>query len=283
MTISDYRVRSWKIGDRRNGDFEQMTDEFAGLTDRVALVTGAATGIGEGVARTLRAAGMRLAVADIDGEGVAGLARELGDGCRAFTLDVTDGAAVEDCVAAVEDTMGPIHGLAHVVGIQKFGQVSDMSEADFDAVVTINLKGAFLVAQAVSRRMLTREQGSIVAIASTAARTPRIAQGAYCASKAAVAQLMCVAGLELAPKNIRVNCVSPGVTETGMVQRLMATMETPSVVVDGNLDAYRLPVPLGRLARTEEIADVVAFLLSDRSTYLTMQDIVVDGGGAMGA
>ncbi len=260
-----------------------MAEEFASLNDKVALVTGAATGIGEGVARKLRACGMRIAIADINSEGAAGLARELGDGCRAFTLDVTDRAAVEACISTVEDTIGPIFGLAHVVGIQRFGQVSDMAEADFDAVLNINVKGAFLVAQAVSRRMLARERGSIVAIASTAARTPRIAQGAYCASKAAVAQLMCVAGLELASKNIRVNCVSPGVTETGMVQRLMATMETPNVVVEGNLDAYRLPVPLGRLARSEEIADVVAFLLSDRSTYLTMQDIVVDGGGAMGA
>ncbi|MCB1487137.1 MAG: SDR family oxidoreductase [Bauldia sp.] len=260
-----------------------MAEEFAGLDGKVALVTGAATGIGEGVARTLHAAGVHLAVADVNGDGVTALAKDLGDNCRAFTLDVTDGPAVEACVSIVEDTVGPIHGLAHVVGIQKFGQVAEMAEADFDATFNVNVKGAFLVVQAVARRMIPREQGSIVAIASTAARTPRIAQGAYCGSKAAVAQLMCVAGLELAPRNIRVNCVSPGVTETGMVQRLMATMETPEVVVGGNLDAYRLPVPLGRLARSEEIADVVAFLLSDRSTYLTMQDIVVDGGGAMGA
>lgn len=260
-----------------------MEGEYAGLKGKVALVTGAATGIGEGVARTLHAAGMHLAVADIDADGVAALAREFGDSCRAFPLDVTDGAAVEACVSTVEDTLGPIHGLAHVVGIQRFGRISEMAESDFDAVFNVNVKGAFLVAQSVSRRMVPREQGSIVAIASTAARTPRIAQGAYCGSKAAVAQLMCVAGLELAPKNIRVNCVSPGVTETGMVRRLMATMETPEVVVGGNLEAFRLPVPLGRLARSEEIADVVAFLLSDRSSYLTMQDIVVDGGGAMGA
>jgi len=131
--------------------------------------------------------------------------------------------------------------------------------------------------------MLPRKRGSIVAIASTAARTPRIGQGAYCGSKAAVAQMMCVLGLELAPSNIRVNCVSPGVTDTGMVQRLMATMEAPELVVGGSLENFRVGVPLGRLARSEEIADVVAFLLSDRSTYLTMQDVVVDGGGALGA
>ena len=90
---------------------------------------------------------------------------------------------------------------------------------------------------------------------------------------------MCVAGLELAPYDIRVNCVSPGVTETGMVQRLMATMTNTDVVTRGDLDTFRVGVPLGRVARSEEIADVVAFLLSDQASYLTMQDVVVDGGG----
>jgi 2,3-dihydro-2,3-dihydroxybenzoate dehydrogenase len=94
---------------------------------------------------------------------------------------------------------------------------------------------------------------------------------------------MCVAGLELAPYDIRVNCVSPGVTDTGMVQRLMSTMSNTDVVTRGDLDAFRVGVPLGRVARSEEIADVVAFLLSDQSSYLTMQDVVVDGGAALGA
>ena len=145
------------------------------------------------------------------------------------------------------------------------------------------MRGAFLVARAVTRRMLPREKGSIVAIASTAARTPRVKQGAYCASKAAVAQMMCVLGLELAPHDIRVNCVSPGVTETGMVQRLITTMGSDEVILRGSLENFRVGVPMGRLARSAEIADVVAFLLSDHASYLTMQDIVVDGGGALGA
>ena len=261
-----------------------MTDEFAGLAGRVGLVTGAAKGIGEGVARKLHASGMKLALADVDGDGLAALAKDLGGpDIMTFPLDVTDGAAVNACVARVEDELGPIDGLAHVVGIQRFGRIAEMSEADFDATININVKGAFLVAKAVAGRMLPRKRGSIVAIASTAARTPRVGQGAYCGSKAAVAQLMCVLGLELAPSNIRVNCVSPGVTDTGMVQRLMATMEAPELVVGGSLETFRVGVPLGRLARSEEIADVVAFLLSDRSTYLTMQDVVVDGGGALGA
>ena len=260
-----------------------MAEEYQGLRGSVGLVTGAAQGIGEGVARKLHAAGMRLALADIDGERLAGLAAELGGDVLAERLDVTDAAAVEAFVAKVEAGLGPVDRLAHVVGIQRFGAIAEFSEADFDAVFTVNVKGAFLVAKAVARRMLPRKRGAIVAIASTAARTPRVKQGAYCASKAAVAQMMCVLGLELAPHDIRVNCVSPGVTDTGMVQRLMATMPSTDVITRGDLDAFRVGVPLGRVARSEEIADVVAFLLSDRSSYLTMQDVVVDGGSALGA
>jgi 2,3-dihydro-2,3-dihydroxybenzoate dehydrogenase len=260
-----------------------MANEFGGLRGGVALVTGAAKGIGEGVARKLHAAGAKLALADVDETALKTLAAELGGDVVTGRLDVTDGAAVERFVADAEARLGPIDRLAHVVGIQKFGAIAEMDEADFDAVFGVNVKGAFLVAQAVARRMIERKRGAIVAIASTAARTPRVRQGAYCASKAAVAQMMCVLGLELAPHGIRVNCVSPGVTDTGMVQRLMATMPNSDVVIRGDLDTFRVGVPLGRVARSQEIADVVAFLLSDQSSYLTMQDVVVDGGGTLGA
>jgi len=260
-----------------------MTEEFQGLAGSVGLVTGAAQGIGEGVARRLHAAGMRLALADVDGDRLAALAAELGGDVLTRRVDVSDGAAVEALVADAEAKLGPIDRLAHVVGIQRFGAIAEFAEADFDAVFNVNVKGAFLVAKAVARRMQPRRRGAIVAIASTAARTPRIKQGAYCASKAAVAQMMCVLGLELGPYDIRVNCVSPGVTDTGMVRRLMSTMPNTDVVTRGDLDSFRVGVPLGRVARSEEIADVVAFLLSDRSSYLTMQDIVVDGGSALGA
>jgi 2,3-dihydro-2,3-dihydroxybenzoate dehydrogenase len=260
-----------------------MAEEFQGLSGSVGLVTGAAQGIGEGVARKLSAAGMRLALADVDGARLKSLAAELGGNVLAQPVDVTDGAAVEAFVADAEAKLGPVDRLAHVVGIQRFGAIADFSEADFDATFNVNVKGAFLVTKAVARRMRERRRGAIVAIASTAARTPRVKQGAYCASKAAVAQMLCVLGLELAPHNIRVNCVSPGVTDTGMVQRLMSTMTNTDVITRGDLDSFRVGVPLGRVARSEEIADVVAFLLSDRASYLTMQDVVVDGGGALGA
>ncbi len=260
-----------------------MADGFKGLAGTVGIVTGAAKGIGEGVARTLHAAGMKLALADIDGDGLKALAANLGGDVVTGQLDVTDAAAVDAFVADTEKRLGPVDRLAHVVGIQKFGAVAEMPEADFDAMFAVNVKGAFLVVQAAAKRMIPRNRGAIVVIASTASRTPRIRQGGYCASKAAVAQLMCVAGLELAPHDIRVNCVSPGVTETGMVQRLMATMSNTDVVTRGDLDAFRVGVPLGRVARSEEIADVVAFLLSDQASYLTMQDVVVDGGAALGA
>ena len=260
-----------------------MAEALKGLAGSVGIVTGAAKGIGEGVARTLHAAGVKLALADVDEAGLKALAADLGGDVMTARLDVTDGAAVDAFVAEAEKQLGPVDRLAHVVGIQKFGSIAEISEADFDAMFAVNVKGAFLVVQAVAKRMIPRKRGAIVAIASTAARTPRVRQGGYCASKAAVAQLMCVAGLELAPYDIRVNCVSPGVTDTGMVQRLMSTMSNTDVVTRGDLDTFRVGVPLGRVARSEEIADVVAFLLSDQASYLTMQDVVVDGGGALGA
>jgi 2,3-dihydro-2,3-dihydroxybenzoate dehydrogenase len=260
-----------------------MAEALKGLAGSVGIVTGAAKGIGEGVARTLHAAGVRLALGDVDEQGLAALAADLGGDVMTAPLDVTNGAVVEAFVAEAEKRLGPVDRLAHVVGIQKFGSIAEMPEADFDAMMAVNVKGAFLTVQAVAKRMIPRQRGAIVVIASTAARTPRIKQGGYCASKAAVAQLMCVAGLELAPHDIRVNCVSPGVTDTGMVQRLMSTMSNTDVVTRGDLDAFRVGVPLGRVARSEEIADVVAFLLSDQASYLTMQDVVVDGGAALGA
>jgi len=149
-----------------------MTNEFAGLAGSVGLVTGAAKGIGEGVARKLHAAGMRLALADVDAEGLGALAKDLGgENVLTFPLDVSSGPAVEACVSVTEEKLGPIHHLAHVVGIQRIGAIAELSEADFDATFNVNVKGTFLVAQAVARRMLQRKCGSIVAIASTAART----------------------------------------------------------------------------------------------------------------
>lgn len=260
-----------------------MAGEYQGLRGNVGIVTGAAQGIGEAVARKLHASGMNLALADVDGKRLETLAAEIGNNVLIRSLDVRDGAAVEEFVAATEESLGPVNHLAHVVGIQRLGALTEFSEADFSETFDVNVKGSFLVAQAVAKRMRPRGQGSIVAVASTAARTPRIHQGAYCASKAAVAQMMSVLGLELAPRNIRVNCVSPGVTDTGMVKRLMETMPNTDVVTRGDLDSFRVGVPLGRVARSEELADVVAFLLSDHSSYLTMQDVVVDGGAALGA
>ena len=145
-----------------------MAEELQGLSGSVGLVTGAAQGIGEGVARKLHSAGMRLALADVDGDRLEALAAEFGGDVLANRVDVTDGAAVEAFVASAEAKLGPIDRLAHVVGIQRFGSIAEFSEADFDATFNVNVKGAFLIAKAVARRMLPRRRGSIVAIASTA-------------------------------------------------------------------------------------------------------------------
>ena len=131
--------------------------------------------------------------------------------------------------------------------------------------------------------MTARKAGSIVTVSSNAARVPRVRQGAYCASKAGVSQLMRVLALELGPQGIRVNTVAPGATETPMIQRMMEGMGFGEAMLKGDLNAFRSGVPLGRIAQVQDVADAVAFLLSDQSHYITMHEMVIDGGASLGA
>lgn len=262
--------------------------ELTGLKGSVALVTGAAQGIGEGVARALHAAGARVAMADVQGEKIAALAGTFGDdgnGGDAFplALDITDAAAVADAVARIEARYGAIDKLVNVAGIQRMGALIEQPLADFDANFAVNLRGTFIVTQAVGRRMAGRRGGAIVTVASNSARVPRVRQGAYCASKAAVSHLMRVFALELAPAGVRVNTVAPGSTETEMIRRMVAEMGYGPELLHGSLEKFRVGVPLGKNATVADVAAAVLFLLSDQAGHITMHELVVDGGGALGA
>ena len=161
--------------------------------------------------------------------------------------------------------------------------MTDLAERDFAATFDVNVRGVFNVTRAVAGRMMSRGRGAIVTIASNASRVPRVRQGAYCASKAAVAHLMRVFALELAPHGIRVNSVSPGATDTPMIERLMADMNFADEILRGSLANFRVGTPLGKNASVEDVANAVAFLLSDQASHITMQELVVDGGAALGA
>lgn len=255
--------------------------ELAGIKDAGFIVTGAAQGIGEGIARHLAAGGARLALIDRQSGEVAAMADTLG--AHGFTADVTDEASIEKAVAEAAYALGRIDGLVNVAGVQHLGPLIDQSAEDFDAHFNVNLRGTWLVTRHAARHMTKAGSGSIVTISSNAARVPRVRQGAYCSSKAGISHLMRVFALELGPLGIRVNTVAPGATETPMIRRMMEGMGFGDAMLKGDLDNFRTGVPLGRIAQVGDVADAVAFLLSDQSKYITMHEMVVDGGAALGA
>jgi 2,3-dihydro-2,3-dihydroxybenzoate dehydrogenase len=259
-----------------------MTDDFQ---DQVALVTGAARGIGAAVGRALAGAGARVALTDIDADAAQRLADELNAGGRrawAYPLDVSDGAAAEIVVKRVDEEVGPISILANVAGVLRPGRVTDLDDEDWRATFAVNTGGVFHLCRAVARLMKARRSGTIVTVGSNAAGVPRRDMAAYAASKAATSMLMKCLGLELAAYGIRCNVVAPGSTDTDMQRSLWTGPDGARDVVRGSLESFRVGIPLGRIAEPSDIAAAVLFLASGRARHITMHDLYVDGGAALG-
>ncbi|HNJ84078.1 MAG TPA: SDR family NAD(P)-dependent oxidoreductase [Piscinibacter sp.] len=245
-----------------------------GLTGRAAIVTGAAQGIGAACARRLAADGMALALWDVDTARGEALAAELcSQGANALFLrcDVANKAEVEAALAGTLTALPRIHALVNNAGIFKAAAFLDISEADWDAVIGVNLKGAFLVAQAVARHMAASGGGSIVNMSSVngVMAIPSIAS--YNVSKGGVDQLTRVMALALADHGIRVNAVAPGTIATELAQAAVLGSEEARARILSR-------TPLRRLGEPAEVAEVVAFLTSDASSYLTGEIVYVDGG-----
>ncbi|MFI5932234.1 2,3-dihydro-2,3-dihydroxybenzoate dehydrogenase [Actinoplanes sp. NPDC051494] len=241
----------------------------------VALVTGAARGIGAAVVRALAAAGHRVVATDLVAP--AGLP---GAEC-ALAMDVRDTAAVDAAVARVEGNAGPIEVLVNVAGILRTGPVLDTGDADWAAVLDVNATGVFRVSRAVAARMAGRRRGVIVTVASNAAGVPRAGMAAYAASKAAAVHFTRCLGLELAGAGIRCNVVSPGSTDTPMQRALWTGPDGAAAVVRGDPANYKVGIPLGRIADPGDIAAAVVFLASPAARHITMQNLYVDGGAAL--
>ncbi len=264
------------------------TGELAlpGIRGSRAIVTGGAGGIGQGIAYLLGSLGAEIAVIDINEEGAAATRQHLADeGCRAIAakLDLGEYDRIDPTVEKIEQELGPIDFLVNAAGVFKSGDVLSFKLEDFDWILRVNLTGTFGLTQSVARRMATRRRGSIVTITSNVARVPRIGQCAYAPSKAGLSHLMRVVGLELAAKGIRCNCVAPGSTETEMVMKMVREVGLGEQLVTGSLEHFRVGVPLGKNAQVADIANAAAFLLSDLAGHITMEEVVVDGGGALGA
>jgi NAD(P)-dependent dehydrogenase (short-subunit alcohol dehydrogenase family) len=240
-----------------------------GLQGRVAIVTGGAQGIGEACVRRLHREGAVPVIVDIDDTRGQALAKELG--LRYTRCDVGDATQVNTVVDAVVLDHGHIDILVNNAGIFKAADFLDVSEADFDAVLRVNLKGAFLMGQAVARVMATAGRGSIVNMSSVngTLAIPNIAS--YNVSKGGINQLTRVMALALADKGVRVNAVAPGTIATELAAKAVLTSDEARQKIMSR-------TPMKRLGEPGEIADVVCWLASDAASYVTGEVVVVDGG-----
>nr|WP_202512600.1 2,3-dihydro-2,3-dihydroxybenzoate dehydrogenase [Streptomyces sp. SID3343] len=260
------------------GNFVQPSD----LAGRIALVTGAAQGIGAAVVRGLVEHGAIVAATDRDPIGVKKLAAEYETGrVVAYPLDVTDVAAVDATVTAIERHLGPIAILVNVAGVLNTAPVVELTDRAWADTFAVNTTGVFHTSRAVARPMLERGAGSIVTVGSNAAGVPRTGMAAYAASKSAATMFTMCLGLELGRSGVRCNVVSPGSTDTPMQRAMWTDPDAPHRVVEGDLASYRTGIPLGRIADPADIADAVVFLASDRARHITMHNMYVDGGATL--
>ena len=262
----------WPHGDAQRGYHARMTPNTSysfGLAGRVCIVTGGAQGIGEACARRFAVEGAQVVLADVDDTRGQALAAELKG--LFVHCDVGDRSQVDALVDRALQAHGRIDVLVNNAGIFKASDFLEITEADFDAVLRVNLKGAFLVGQAVARVMAKAGRGSIVNMSSVngVLTIPTIAS--YNVSKGGINQLTRVMALALADRGIRVNAVAPGTIATELAAKAVLTSEEAKQKIMSR-------TPMKRLGDPMEIADAVAYLASDAASYVTGEILVVDGG-----
>lgn len=244
------------------------------LKDRVAIVTGAASGFGAEIARQYVAEGAKVAIADIDAAGAKAVAAQLGEAAIAVACDVSKRADVDAAVAATLARFGRIDIAVNNAGFTHRNQpLLDVDEATFDRVFDVNVKSIFHMVHAVVPLMRGQRSGVILNVGSTAGMRPRPGLTWYNASKGAVNLMSKSLAVELAPDNIRVNAICPVMGATGMLEAFMGMPDTPE-----NRRKFIATIPMGRLSEPRDIARAAVFLASDDAGFVTGVEFPVDGG-----
>ena len=245
------------------------------LSNRVVVITGGAGGQGAEEARTFAGLGAAVVIGDVRSDEAQAVAGEIGERALAVDLDVADASAWAAAIAAAEARFGPVTTLVNNAGVGSPALIADETLESFRRVLDVNLVGAFLGIRHTARSMARAGGGSIVNISSISGLGGFAGGGAYAASKWALRGLTRSAAADLAPLGIRVNAVEPGVTDTAMIRG-------PGTPADEVVERNRSRLLLERLAQPADIAAVVVFLASDRSSWITGTDFVVDGGWSTG-
>lgn len=268
-----------------------MVAEWLQLQDKIVIVTGGASGIGRQIVEVLAAGGADVAVFDLT---VDDGARDERTGARFFRVDIADKAQVESAVARVEAELGAPTTLINNAGVNKPRLLVDLrgenpeyelDESSFDFMFDVNVKGAFFAAQSVARRLVAAGSGTIINMSSEAGAEGSKGQSAYSATKGALNGLTLSWAKELGPQGIRVVGVAPGIlADTGLRSDAYneALAYTRNTTVDNLTPNYANSIPLGREGQLDEVAYLVAFLVSDRSSYITGTTIPVTGGKSRG-
>lgn len=253
---------------------------YEDLKGKVAIITGSRRGMGRTHALMLAQAGSKVVVSDISEEDCQKVVEEIekaGGKALAIKCDVTKKEEINEMVKKTVEKFGKLDILVNNAGIVQFKTFLEMTEQEWDKTLDINLKGYFLSAQAAAKEMAKQKSGVIINIASVAMGQQGIGMANivhYCASKGGIAGMSEAMAMELAPYNIRVNVISPGMIETPMIDPVK---EDPKM-----MEAMLARVPMHRVAKPEEVSNLVLFLASDASSYMTGSLVVIDGGWLAG-
>lgn len=250
--------------------------------EKTVIVTGGGKGIGKAISIAFAKNGANLVIADVDVNAAQGVEREIkiiGRDCLAVKTDVSNSKEVCDMVEKTMQKFNHIDILVNNAGIMIPSLLVDTKECDWDTNIDVNLKGVFLCSQAVARYMIKQKSGKIINISSMAGKIPAAAEGAYAAAKLGVIALTKTMGYELAPHGINVNTICPGLINTDMFRKSFKEKTSSSGISFEEVEKKLISrIPVGRLGKTQDVADLVLFLASEKTTYISGQSVNISGG-----